>query len=189
MLISRQVLTLCIFQIGSSGENQKSAFDELEDNIDKEGPDALLKHLNEDLNNWRSEPVKLAVTGKTGVGKSSFINTIRNMKPGNYGFATMSCSGNTTEKATVYEYPGYPKITLHDLPGFGTIEFPTNEYEKTMKLYEYDYILIFIGNIEENDLEIAKKLKEMEKPFCFVRSKIDLDIQMLRMMVNQKKTL
>ena len=177
MLISRQVLTLCIFQIGSSGENQKSAVDELEDNIDKEGPDALLKHMNEDLNNWRSETVKLAVTGKTGVGKSSFINTIRNMKPGNYGFATMSCSGNTTEKATVYEYPGNPKITLHDLPGFGTIEFPTNEYEKTMKLYEYDYILIFVGNIEENDLEIAKKLKEMEKPFCFVRSKIYLDIQ------------
>ena len=175
-LISRQVLTLCIFQIGSSGENQKSAVDELEDNIDKEGPDAVLKHLNEDLNNWRSETVKFAVTGKTGLGKSSFINTIRNMKPGNHGFATTSCSGNTTEKATVYEYPGNPKITLHDLPGFGTIEFPTNEYEKTMKLYEYDYILIFVGNIEENDLEIAKKLREMEKPFCFVRSKIDLDI-------------
>jgi beta-galactosidase GanA len=52
-------------------------------------------------------------------------------------------------------------ITLHDLPGFGTIEFPTNEYEKTMKLYEYDYILIFVGNIEENDLEIAKKLREI----------------------------
>jgi GTP-binding protein EngB required for normal cell division len=81
--------------------------------------------VQEKLNNWRSEPVKLAVTGKTGVGKSSFINTIRNMKPGNYGFATMSCSGNTTEKATVYEYPGNPKITLHDLPGFGTIECPS----------------------------------------------------------------
>ena len=173
MLISRQVLTLCIFQIGSSGENQKPAVDELEDNIDI---DALLKHVNEDLNNWRSEPVKLAVTGKSGVGKSSFINTIRNLKPGDPGFAASSSFGNTTEKATVYEYPGNPKITLHDLPGFGSIEFPTNEYGKTMKLYEYDYILIFVGIIEENDLEIAKKLREMEKPFCFVRSKIDLDI-------------
>ena len=132
--------------------------------------------MNEDLNNWRNEPVKLAVTGKSGVGKSSFINAIRNLKPGDAGFATTSCSGNTTEKATVYEYPGNPKITLHDLPGFGTIKLHTNEYEKTMKLYKYDYILIFVGNIEENDLEIAKKLREMEKPFCFVRSKIDLDI-------------
>ena len=176
MLISRQVLTLCIFQIGSSGENQKSAVDELEDSIDKEGPDAVLKHMNEDLNNWRSEPVKLAVTGKSGVGKSSFINAIRNLKPGDAGFATTSCSGNTTEKETVYEYPGNPKITLHDLPGFGTIKLPTNEYEKTMELHKYNYILIFVGNIEENDLQIAKKLKEMDKPFCFVRSKIDLDI-------------
>jgi GTP-binding protein EngB required for normal cell division len=69
------------------------------------------------------------------------------MKPCNCGFATTSCSGNTTEQETVYKYPGNPKITLHDLPGFGTIKLPTNEYEKTMKLYEYDYILIFVRNI------------------------------------------
>ena len=35
---------------------------------------------------------------------------------------------------------------------------------------------MFVRYIEENDLKIAKKLKEMEKPFCFVRSQIDLDI-------------
>ena len=177
MLTSTQVLTLCIFQIGLSGENQQFAVNELKDNIDKKGTDAVLKYLNEDLIKWISEPVKLAVTGKSGVGKSSFINAIRNMKPGNHGFATTSSSGNTTEKPTVYEYPGNSKITLHDLPGFGTIKLPMNEYEKTMKLYKYDYILIFVSNIEENDLEIAKKLKDMEKPFCFVRSKIDVDIQ------------
>ena len=121
--------------------------------------------------------MKLAVTGKSGVGKSSFINAIRDMKPGDPGFATLSSSGNTTKHVTVYEYPGNPMITLHDLPGFGTIKLPTNEYGKTMELHKYDYILIFVGNIEENDIEIAKRLKEMKKPFCFVRSKIDIDIQ------------
>ena len=120
--------------------------------------------------------MKLAVTGKSGVGKSSFINAIRHLKSGDPGFATASGSGNTTKNATVYEYPGNKKITLHDLPGFGTTEFPKYEYEKTMALHTYDYILIVVANIDENDIAIAKILKEMDKPFCFVRSKIDIDI-------------
>ena len=36
-----------------------------------------------------------------------------------------------------------------------------------MKLYEYDYILIFVRNIEENDLEIAKKNKRNGKTVLF----------------------
>jgi GTPase SAR1 family protein/uncharacterized protein (DUF697 family) len=121
--------------------------------------------------------VKLALTGKSGVGKSSFINAIRNLKPGDPGFATTSSYGNTTKHATVYEYPGNPEITLHDLPGFGTKQFPKSEYEEKMELHKYDYVLIFVGIIEENDIDIARKLKEMNKFFCFVRSKLDLDIE------------
>ena len=155
--------------------NWKSAAEELKANIEKEGPAASFEHFTEILDNWRNEPVKLAVTGKSGVGKSSFINEIRNLKPGDPGFATTSSYGNTTKQASVFKYPGNPNITLHDLPGFGTTEFPKKEYEEKIKLHEYDYVLIFVGNIEENDLEIAKKLTEMDKPFCFVRSKIDLD--------------
>ena len=177
MLTSRQVLTLCIFQIASSDGNWKSALDEFNENIDKDGLEKALKHCNEDLDNWRNEPVKLAVTGKSGVGKSSFINAIRNSKLGDSDFAASSSSGNTTKNTTVYEYPGNPKITLHDLPGFGTIQLRTNDYEKTMELHKYDYILILVGNIEENDIEMAKKLKGLKRPFCFARSKIDVDIQ------------
>jgi GTP-binding protein EngB required for normal cell division/uncharacterized protein (DUF697 family) len=121
--------------------------------------------------------VKLALTGKSGVGKSSFINSIRNLKPDDPGFATTSSYGNTTKQATVYEYPGNPKITLHDLPGFGTTQFSKNKYEEKTELHKYDYVLIFVGNIEENDIDIARKLKEMNNSFCFVRSKLDLDIE------------
>ena len=173
------LITLCIFQIAlrELDENRKSAVDKLKDNIEKEGLDAAFKHFREDLDNWKNEPVKLALTGKSGVGKSSFINSIRNLKPGDPGFAATSIYGNTTKHATVFKYPGNPNITLHDLPGFGTTEFPKNEYEEKMELHKYDYVLIFVGHIEENDIDIARKLKEMEKPFCFVRSKLDLDIE------------
>ena len=84
------------------------------------------------MDKWKNEPVKLAVTGKSGVEKSAFINAICNLKPGDPGFVTTSSFANTTEHATVFEYPGNPKFTLHDFPGFGTTNFPTNEYEEKM---------------------------------------------------------
>jgi predicted GTPase len=98
------VLTLCIFHIGIGelDENCKSAAEDLKNNIEKEGLDSVLNNLNEHLDNWRNEPVKLALTGKSGEGKSSFINAIRNLKSSDHGFATASCSGNTTKHATVY---------------------------------------------------------------------------------------
>ena len=160
--------------------NLESAAEELKASIKKDGPDASFKHYTEILDNWRNVPVKLAVTGKSGVGKSSFINEIRCLKKGDKDFAPISSYGNTTTKPTIYRYPGNPKITLHDLPGFGTTEFPKDEYEEKMELHQYDYVLIFVGNIEENDIEIAKKLKEMDKPICFVRSQIDRDFDNAR---------
>jgi GTP-binding protein EngB required for normal cell division len=96
------------------------------------------------------------------------------LKSGDPGFAKTSCAGYTTKCATVYEYPGNPKITLHDLPGFGTTKCSENEYKERMELSKYDCFLIFVGNIEGNDIKIAKILKEMKKPFCFVRSKLDI---------------
>jgi GTP-binding protein EngB required for normal cell division len=172
-------LTQCIFQIAlrKLGENRKSAAEVLKDSIEKEKSDALFTHFNEFMDNWLTEPVKLAVTGKSRVGKSAFINAIRNLKSGDPGFANTSSFGNTTKHATVFEYPGNPKITLHDLPGFGTTNIPTKQYKEEMELHKYDYVLIFIRHIEENDMYIARKLKEINKPFCFVRSKYDLDIE------------
>jgi uncharacterized MnhB-related membrane protein len=58
-------LTQCIFQIAlrKLGENRKSAAEVLKDSIEKEKPDALFTHFNEFMDNWLTEPVKLAVTG------------------------------------------------------------------------------------------------------------------------------
>ena len=150
MLTSRQVLTLCIFKIALSERQQKCkcAIKEFEVNIEKEGLDAALKHLKEDLENWRNEPVKLAVTGKSGVGKSSFIKAIRNLKLGDPGSAATSCSGNTTKHPTVYEYAGNPKNTLHAFPGFGTTICSENEHKE-----------IYIqSNLPKLNFDVVKRL-------------------------------
>ena len=81
-----------------SDENQKSALEKLKDSIKKEGLVEVFKRFNEVVDNSKNGPVKLAVTGKSGVGKAWFINAIRNLKSGDPGFATSSSSGNTTKQ-------------------------------------------------------------------------------------------
>jgi hypothetical protein len=41
-----------------------------------------------------------------------------------------------------------------------------------MELHKYDYILIFVGNIEENDLEIAKKLRGLQIANCIDKRRL-----------------
>jgi phage/plasmid-associated DNA primase len=53
------------------------------------------QYIDKSLNRWRKEQVKFAMTGRSATGKSTFINTIRNLKPGDDGFA-MAGSGDTT---------------------------------------------------------------------------------------------
>ena len=89
MFTKKEVLTLCIFQIGLG---------ELKESIEKEGLDAAFINFNKTIDNWKNAAVKLALTVKSGVGKSSFINAIRHLKSGDPGFATASGSGNTTKK-------------------------------------------------------------------------------------------
>ena len=85
-------------QLRESDENQQSAFDELKNNIGKKGLLTAFKCFNEGLGNWENGSVNLAVTGKSWVGKSSFINAIRNLKSGDPGFVTSSSSVNTTKQ-------------------------------------------------------------------------------------------
>ena len=81
-----------------SDENRKSAFEKLKDNMQKNGLAEVFQSFSEVIDNSKNGPVKLAVTGKSGVGKACFINAIRNLKSGDPGFATSSSSGNTTKQ-------------------------------------------------------------------------------------------
>ena len=72
--INDYVLTLCIFQ--------KSTLDEIKNNRRKEEVPTAAKDIIEFLDKQKNGAEKLAFTGKSVVGKSSFINAIRNLKSG-----------------------------------------------------------------------------------------------------------
>ena len=82
----------------------------------------------------------------------------------------------TTMEVKSYLHPTNPKITLYDLPGIGTPEFPVSTYCEKVNLNNYDIFLIFsMKRFTENDLILAKKIKDLEKTFFFVRTHIDVD--------------
>ena len=83
----------------------------------------------------------------------------------------------TTKEPTVYDLPSNPKIKFWDLPGIGTPKYPDLEtYCKEVELEKYHAFLIFTASrFTENDLNLAKKIRSIEKKFFLIRTKIDND--------------
>ncbi|XP_052435425.1 interferon-inducible GTPase 5-like [Carassius gibelio] len=129
-----------------------------------------LKHLD-------NVTLHIAVTGSTGAGKSSFINAIRGLKPDDINAAPTGVT-ETTVTSTVYAHPTMPSVKFWDLPGTGSPKFKAKKYLKDVKLETFDFFIIISSErFKENDIMLAKAIKEKKKLFYFLRSKIDNDIR------------
>ena len=140
------------------------------------GPTAVSAYIDNSLNRWKGEHVTFAITGSSATGKSAFINTIRNLKPGDDGFAKTGCR-NTTITPTLYKHPRNDQIVFCDLPGYGSTKFKKKDYISEMKMSDYDVVLIFFNNMpSEDDVWMVGELGMLGKPFALVQPKIDIDI-------------
>uniref|UniRef100_A0A8C1YPQ6 IRG-type G domain-containing protein n=1 Tax=Cyprinus carpio TaxID=7962 RepID=A0A8C1YPQ6_CYPCA len=120
--------------------------------------------------------LNIAVTGKTGSGKSSFVNALRGLKDDDDGAAPTGVT-ETTMEPTMYEHPEMPNVNLWDLPGIGSPNFKAKKYLKDVNFNTYDFFIILTSErFTENDIMLAKEIRKRKKPFYFVRSKIDNDM-------------
>lgn len=121
--------------------------------------------------------VNVAVTGNAGVGKSSFINSVRNLRPRDEGAADVS-PNETTMEPTPYDFSNLAVNTrLWDLPGAGTRRFPRDAYVQTMGLRYFDLVIIVTASrYTETEIMIAEELRKFEVPHLMVRNKVDSDI-------------
>ncbi|VDI81456.1 Hypothetical predicted protein [Mytilus galloprovincialis] len=110
----------------SSKEEATEAHD-LMDRVENEGPGAIVKHVRENLDRWKTEELKIGISGRIKTGKSTFINAVLGLRPNQPG-AAKSGSGNTTQHVTPYPHPRNDKIVLFDFPGVGTEEHPKSKY-------------------------------------------------------------
>ncbi|XP_072914662.1 interferon-inducible GTPase 5-like [Hemitrygon akajei] len=124
--------------------------------------------------------LNIAVTGESGAGKSTFINAMRGLRSTDPGAAEVGTT-ETTMEPTRYSHPTLPNVRYWDLPGMGTKQFTAAKYLTEMKFERYDFfIIVFAFRLKENDVKLAKVIKQLGKRFYFVRSKIDADLDSMR---------
>ena len=53
---------------------------------------------------WKNNHLHIGIAGKCGIGKSTLVNTLRNLKPKEEGAAKTSDKDECTMEPTPYEY-------------------------------------------------------------------------------------
>ena len=84
-----------------------------------------------------------------------------------------------TREPTPYDHPINNNIKFWDLPGIGTSDYPDLEtYCEKVQLEKYHTYLIFTATrFTKHDLDLAKKIRSIDKNFFFIRTQIDESVR------------
>ena len=122
----------------------------------------IRRKLEEENNNI----VSIALFGQPGAGKSSLINKIVGKKLADVGVET-----DKTVDASSYEVNG---LRFVDLPGYGTKNFPKENYFDRFNINQFDLFLCVIsGKLHQADTEFFQELTRRGKVCIFVFNKHD----------------
>lgn len=119
----------------------------------------------------------IAVVGKSNVGKSSFINTLANVKK-------LAKTSDTPGRTRLVNYFDFGEFVLADLPGYGYAKVSKEEKEKwavTMEKFfadkkNYDYVYSLVDVRHEptaDDVVMINYLHSSAIPFTVIATKID----------------
>lgn len=108
-------------------------FSEAQSILADKSKEAAVNHVKTLISAWKEQPVYCAIIGNPGVGKSTFINEIRNLKDDDPLAAETGVVETTTQQQH-YPHPQNPNLIFSDLPGCGTPNNPADrEFIKKME--------------------------------------------------------
>lgn len=158
------------------GEVSSSEVKDLKASHAAGGEEECKRLLEKKCNELEDIPLNIAVTGNSGVGKSSFINAITGLKAQDKGAAPVSVTECTT-KPQDYQYPSNPMLKFWDLPGVGTTLFPKATYLDEIKVDRFDFFLLLnTSRFMENDIWLVNEICKRNKKCFIVRTKVGVDI-------------
>jgi len=136
----------------------------------------IVNFLQDELRAIKNTPINVAICGLAGQGKSTLINTFCGMVPDDEGAADVDII-DCTVMVRRYPHPDCPNIVFYDLPGVGTPNYPQCDYEALTNLQSFDFFLLVTATrFYDCDLWLVQRLTQLNKPFFFLRTKIDMDI-------------
>ena len=151
--------------------------EELKSAFESGGVEECTHYLESKRDAWTDLPLDVAVIGNSGVGKSSFINTIRGLKDADEEGATDVDVKETTSDIQSYLHPNNPLLKFWDLPGVGTDRFPRQTYLDDIDVDRYDFFLLITADrFTENDTWLGNEFRKRNRKYFFVRTKIGQDV-------------
>ncbi|XP_066268491.1 interferon-inducible GTPase 5-like [Branchiostoma lanceolatum] len=146
----------------------------------------IIRHPKPVPQRTRPQEVRIGVVGDPGAGKSTFINSIRGLRPRDPGAAQAGLT-HTTAEPTEYPHPSRPdSLVLIDFPGvllrrysgrYGNFSIGQYLIEFGSYMRSCDVFLVFCrGRIQHNPVSIAMAAARMGKKVLFVRSQFDKDL-------------
>jgi len=159
------------------GSDFASEIQKLKEEFKSGGVEAGRTLLERKRNEWKQIPLNVAVIGRSGVGKSSFINAIRHVDADDEVGAKVGVNETTVTVDRSYPHPSNPLLMFWDLPGVGTDRFPRQTYLSDIMVDRFDFFLLITADrFTEDDTWLGGEFAKRDKKYFFVRTKVGADI-------------
>merc|ERR1712096_190644 len=124
--------------------------------------------------NLERDPVHFGVAGPAGSGKSTFINTLRDLGCKDHGAALKSFDGDGTFAPNPYHFPNHAQALIWDLPGCSA-DHPKETYWKDIGAKYFNMMILFLNSFPPREIEtnLIAQLNTTNIPYMVVRGRID----------------